>query len=448
LFSLATAQQTCQLSSAADGTATSDCPTLYQCVQGVCTHKDLFPLSPIEIVGLVLVVFITGLASSGGNGGGTILTPILLIFFHYSESNAIMIVYSMIFGGAIGNFINTGRKRNSKTGKPYLNWDLALICMPPMLLGTSLGIILNRVVAPIVVVVGLVALTVYTLTRVSKKARSEYAKESENRREDKLLAEEGLLNSFSESTDIDQSFEELNNENLEDDRLFPPIKVAKVLGILFFMVLLSLFRGTLNFHSLIGLSYCGIGYWLCLLVGVFVCIICFYFNQKLIREQIKLKQTLRYNSFIKEDEFQIKPQHISRLLILSLIAGILAGMFGIGGGTVMSPTLLGLGIKAQALSATSGFFVLQTSFISLIAALLYGEVPPGVMGFFLVVSCIGAFGVSWGINRLVKRYQRPSIILISLLFVYALSLVATPTYEFIKNADHMGNLFIFNDVCK
>jgi len=114
----------------------------------------------------------------------------------------------------------------------------------------------------------------------------------------------------------------------------------------------------------------------------------------------------------------------------------------------MSPTLLGLGIKAQALSATSGFFVLQTSFISLIAALLYGEIPPTTMAFFWVVSCIGAFGVSWAINRLVKRYQRPSLILISLLFVYALSLFATPTFEFIKNRDDLGALFVFNDVCK
>jgi len=143
----------------------------------------------------------------------------------------------------------------------------------------------------------------------------------------------------------------------------------------------------------------------------------------------------------------LKDKHIGKLLLLSSLAGILAGMFGIGGGTIMSPTLLGLGFKAQALSATSGFFVLQTSFMSLITAIIYGEVPMNVMAFFFGVSCLGAFGVSYIINKLVKRYQRPSIILFSLIFVYCLSFFATPIYEFMTNIGQLGNRLVFNDIC-
>jgi len=446
LFTLASAQAQCQVSQANDGTTASTCPSLYDCVDGACVHKSLFPLEPIEIAGLVVTIFITGLASSGGNGGGTVLTPILLIFFHYSESKSIMVVYSMIFGGAIGNFMNTGRKKNPKTGKPYLNYDLSLICMPPMLLGCSVGIIMNRVVAPIVVIVGLLALTTYTLIRVSKKARSEYAKESISRREqNKLLAEEGLLNSFSESTDTETSHDDLQVLN-EETRVFQPVKVAKNLGILLFMVLLALFKGSLNFSSIIGLPYCGVGYWMCVFVGIVACSLVYIFNMKSIKETIKLKQTIRY-SFAKDEEFELKDKYIPRLLGLSLLAGVLAGMFGIGGGTIMSPTLLGLGFKAQALSATSGFFVLQTSFLSLIAAILSGEVPPSVMGFFFAVSCVGSFGVSWAITKLVKRYQRPSLILFSLIFVYALSFFATPIYEIATYYNNLGELLVFNDFC-
>lgn len=435
----------------ASGTTT--CPSQYECKNEVCVHVSLFPLTGLEVAGLFLTVLITGLASAGGNGGGVILTPILLIFFGYTETQAIMTVYSMIFGGAIGNFLNTGLKRNSKTGKPYLNYDLTLICMPPMLLGTSVGIILNRTVAPIIIIVGLLALTSYTLVRVSSKARSEYSKETvDRRREKQMLAEEGLLNSLSETTDADSSRDEIDEITSDEYKIIQPVKLLKNIAVLAFMIILSMFRGSPNFSSLVGFPYCGVMYWMMLVVGIIGCGTAFYFNQRSVRASLKAKEdkakeAARFGIYRRPDDFELKTKHIGQLLALSLFAGVMAGMFGIGGGTVMSPTLLGIGIKAQALAATSGFFVLQTSFMSLIAAILYGEVPIGTLGFFFLVSCLGSMVVSYFLNKLVKRYQRPSIILFSLLFVFAMALFATPIYEIVSNIHSLDNLLIFNDFC-
>ena len=139
--------------------------------------------------------------------------------------------------------------------------------------------------------------------------------------------------------------------------------------------------------------------------------------------------------------------HIHKLAMLSLLAGVLAGLLGIGGGMVMSPTLLTLGVPAMSLGATSGFFVVQTSFISLFQSILYGDVPFKDQAFFFGISLIGSFAVSFFLTWLVKKLQRPSIILIALFGVLMLSVITTPIFEIVNNHDNFGRMVEFNPIC-
>jgi len=426
----------------------ADCPYLYQCNTGICGHKPLFPLVKIEYIGVLVTIIIAGLSSSGGVGGGTVLSPILLIFFRYTESISIMIVYAMIFGGAVGNFINAGLKRNPVSKKPYLNYDIVLTSMPPMLLGTSAGIILNRTIPPAVTVIGIIVLTSYTFTKISSKARTQFKKENKEKLDKPLLkdttTEDSIIaaaSDYSDETGLDTQLEAIIKE---ETQLLPFKKVAKILGLLFFMIALAILRGTMSFPSPIGVPYCGEQYWLLFVVGFVVCAACSVWNIKSIRAAQRVKKALNY---VEKDEFVITGKATTKLSILSLIAGVLAGMFGIGGGTVMSPTLLSLGLNTFTLTPTSGAFVLQTSFMSLVSAALFGEVSYSTFGFFFAISFIGSFGVSYILGMLVKKYNRPSIILFTLIFVFGLSLIATPTFEVINHKSNMAWMITFEPIC-
>jgi len=48
-----------------------------------------------------------------------------------------------------------------------------------------------------------------------------------------------------------------------------------------------------------------------------------------------------------------------------MLAGTLAGMLGIGGGMVINPLLLELGMKPTVVASTTGFTILFTSSLSL-----------------------------------------------------------------------------------
>jgi len=359
-----------------------------------------------------------------------------------------MVVYAMIFGGSIGNFLNTGLKRDAKTNKPYLSYDLSLIAMPPMLAGTTIGVVINRAMAPIVIVVGIVLLTTYTLTKVYIKAKKEFKKESQRKEGLEVVAtttDESFIAAISDYSEGQALDDELDKILEEEKKLVPPKKFAKIWGLLFFMVVMAVLRGTQNFPSPVGASFCGEEYWGLFLVGILGCAACSIWNVKNLHHVLKLKKTLNY---VDPDEgFVLQEKHVPFLTVLSLLAGILAGMFGIGGGMIMSPTLLSLGLSPMALTATSGFFVVQTSFISLISAALYKEVPLNVFGFFFVICLFGSFGVSWSLTALVKKFNRPSIILISLIFILAISLLATPIFEITYHWHNLLALLKFNPLC-
>ena len=82
-----------------------ECTYLYFCGDdGECTHKGIWPFTPIEIVGSVTILVMAGLFMSGGLGGGAMMVPILIYLYKYHSKAAIYNAYAIIFGGATGNF--------------------------------------------------------------------------------------------------------------------------------------------------------------------------------------------------------------------------------------------------------------------------------------------------------------------------------------------------------
>lgn len=393
-----------------------------------------------------MIVILTGLASSGGLGGGIILTPIMLIFFRYTENKAIMIVYAMIFGGAIGNFLNAGLKRHPKTRKPFLNYDLSLICMPPMLMGTAFGVIINRMIASAFIVVGLVTLITYSFTKIYGRARTEYKKETEARKDlAKTTAAESLIGPVNNESEEWMAFDELKGILKEENQLVPWKKLLKTLGLIVFMIIMALLRGTKNFSSLAGVEYCGEEYWLLFTLAPLGCLVASALNIRTLKKTLRVKNEAGY--IPKEGEFELNDKHVGKLSILSAFAGVLAGMFGIGGGMIMGPTLLSIGVDPQSLGATAGFFIIQTSFMSFFSALLYGEIPLVEYGFFLGITFIGSYVVSYILSGLVRKYNRPSLILFTLIFVLGTAWVVTPTFEILNHIDNLGELMQFSSAC-
>lgn len=97
-------------------------------------------LSSAIIVAGVLCFLAALISSAGGIGGGGLFIPIMTIVAGLDLKTASSFSAFMVTGGSIANVIS-----NLFGGQALLDYDLALLLEPCMLLGVSIGVICNRV---------------------------------------------------------------------------------------------------------------------------------------------------------------------------------------------------------------------------------------------------------------------------------------------------------------
>lgn len=97
-------------------------------------------LSSAIILAGVFCFLAAFISSAGGIGGGGLFIPIMTIVAGFDLKTASSFSAFMVTGGSIANVIS-----NLFGGKALLDYDLALLLEPCMLLGVSIGVICNRV---------------------------------------------------------------------------------------------------------------------------------------------------------------------------------------------------------------------------------------------------------------------------------------------------------------
>lgn len=121
-----------------------------------------------------------------------------------------------------------------------------------------------------------------------------------------------------------------------------------------------LIKGSKNLPSFLDIEYCSISYHLCSLI-LFV---------------VGYLSVLYYSyQFNKEDDYKDQngydwtrepPMKNIKTMKASIVAGLLGGFVGLGGGTILTPVWLDLGIPAPRAAASATLCVMFTAFISMI----------------------------------------------------------------------------------
>ncbi|KAK9843827.1 hypothetical protein WJX81_007905 [Elliptochloris bilobata] len=122
------------------------------------------------------------------------------------------------------------------------------------------------------------------------------------------------------------------------------------------------------------------------------------------------------------------PRRLMRAAFIALIGGFVAGLFGIGGGMIMGPLLLEFGLHPMVSAATSGLMVL---FSSSIAAFSFGF--DGLLNMqFALIFGLGCFAASLAgvllVARVVKRSGKASIVVFLLAMVIGIGAILTAIF--------------------
>jgi uncharacterized membrane protein YfcA len=125
-------------------TSDSDCHQLYVCSgDGLCGHKKVLPPEAIEIVGLVVLSLMMMLCTVGGVGGGGVVVPLLMTFFSFDTKQAIALSGLSIVLCSITRFIYNFRQKHPQKDAIVIDYGLAIVMLPTVLMGSFLGVIIN-----------------------------------------------------------------------------------------------------------------------------------------------------------------------------------------------------------------------------------------------------------------------------------------------------------------
>jgi uncharacterized membrane protein YfcA len=131
-------------------------------------------------------------------------------------------------------------------------------------------------------------------------------------------------------------------------------------------------------------------------------------------------------------------------------AGVTAGLLGIGGGLILGPLLLDLGLHPIISTATSNFLVVFVAASTSLQFIIHGMMNFRYGLVCIIFSTIGSYIGTLLIQKLLETTKRSSILIFSLSIVLAVSTIFIPTHTFIQiiNKINKGiNIWVFDTPC-
>ena len=292
-------------------------------VGGDTQDSDSLSLMTMSLVAVVVIV-----SSAGGIGGGGVLVPVLMLSEDMGPHGAIPLSKLTIFGNAVCQLLLNFKKRHPlRPERPLIDYETTLMLEPPTLLGTVIGVLLNRMTPKWLIALLLLLFLVATTLRTSSKAVALYAQESRA-----AAAAAG----FDVGADgKGQRAPAAKGAEAGGRSMSIPWGTIRQLGLVWCVVLgASLLRRRAGCGSS--------GYWLVLATLAAIIAALTRSTGRAFLARHTQRQSVRYA--YAEGDVLWDDAAIVRLPLGCVAAGVLAGMLGVGGGMVMQPLMLELGM--------------------------------------------------------------------------------------------------------
>jgi uncharacterized membrane protein YfcA len=136
--------------------------------------------------------------------------------------------------------------------------------------------------------------------------------------------------------------------------------------------------------------------------------------------------------------------------LYSFGSGVMAGLLGIGGGLILGPLLLELGLHPVVSTATSNFLVLFTSSSTSIQFILLGMMNLDYGIACTIASTIGSFVGTVMIQKILQKTKRNSYLVLTLATVLGISTIFIPAHTLMQLVEQISegkNIWVFNTPC-
>jgi uncharacterized membrane protein YfcA len=434
-------------------------------------QASLFPLQLSDVVGFFCGALGLILAAGGGIGGGGILVPIYILILGFQPKYAIPLSNVTVFGGAVASTMRNVRKRHPIADRPLIDWDLIVVMEPPTVAGALIGANLNKILPEAVIAVMLALLLSFTSYVTLKKARKMHKEETE--KINRSNASAGMLNEyfllddnpsneneesdcvesnnttyttihrashFEQEFEVEGDYEELPEfgdpitlSHIIEKERHPKRRNVLLILVMFCVVLIvNILKGGGGYQSPVGIRCGSSSFWFAQGLLLFWLLFVSWRGRGFILEEADRKSRAGYLYLDEDVQWTRKSTIIYP--VMSTLAGVFAGIFGVGGGVIKGPIMIAIGVHPQVASATSACMILFTSFTATTTFCVYGLMIPD---YAIACSILGFCATYLGqtvISRAIAKSNRNSYIAFSIGGVVLLSSLLM-TLEFVLQLD-------------
>nr|KYP76130.1 hypothetical protein KK1_020355 [Cajanus cajan] len=329
----------------------------------------------------------------------------------------------MITGGAGATVFYNLRQRHPTLDMPVIDYDLALLFQPMLMLGISIGVAFNVIfpdwMLTTLLIVVFIGLSVNAFLKGVQTWKKETIIMKSNKYQPTKEKSSGkcrlLLLVFPCSTPI------LSNK----------IQVSVIDNIYWKELGLLVTVWILILALQIGKNYitnCSAMYWVLNLIAGPI-----YKGQRVISSK-------------GDQQTRLSERQIILYCTCGILAGIICGLLGLGGGFILGPLFIGLGIPPQVLSsATSTFAMTFSASMSVVEYYLLKRFPIPYALYFVAVATAAALSGQHLVRKLIAILGRTSLIIFILALTVFVSGVGIANFNIkrVEKKEYMG----FEDLC-
>ncbi|KAI4300394.1 hypothetical protein L6164_033779 [Bauhinia variegata] len=377
----------------------------------------------------------------GGVGGGGIFVPMLTLIIGFDTKSAAALSKCMIMGAAASSVWYNLRVPHPTKEAPILDYDLALLFQPMLMLGITVGVSLSVVFPYWLITVLIIILFVGTSSRSFFKGVEMWKKETLLKKE-MAKQQATKVNSLGELM-IDTPYEPLipKEQKSAMQILCFNLRWEKVLVLMIVWVSFLLLQIIKN-----NVKTCSTLYWVLFSLQFPIALVLFGYEAVKLYKLHKKRTRTGNTESICEASIEWTALNLAFCALCGLLGGTVGGLLGSGGGFILGPLLLEIGVIPQVASATATFVMMFSSSLSVVEFYLLKRFPIPYAIYLTSISVLAGFWGQFFVRKLIAILGRASIIvfiLSAVIFASAITMGVVGVDESIQmmhNHEFMGFL--------
>lgn len=429
---------------------------------GAAANDRVWPaLEPSWRIAVATLVGFLGSAfgTVGGVGGGGIFVPMLNLVVGFDTKSAAALSKCMIMGASMSSVWYNLRVSHPIKGDdaPIIDYDLALLFQPMLMLGITIGVSLSVVFPYWLITVLIIILFIGTSSRSFCRAIWMWREETLIKKEMQARLDEAAVKlkpgdrgdgSCHDVVVVDSIEEPLLPRHHEKTKL--EVICSNIrwggLGVLVLVWICFLLLQTFKSSA----PVCGPIYWGVNILQFPVAISVFAWEAVKLYRRSKAQRAAVAGGCaaqcVCEASIEWGPSQLLFCALCGILGGTVGGLLGSGGGFILGPLLLEIGVIPQVASATATFVMMFSSSLSVVEFYFLDRFPIPYALYLMSVSVLAGFWGQCFVRRLVHVLKRASIIIFilsSVIFASALTMGVIGTEKsisMIRDHEYMGFL--------